>query len=149
MSIFFSRQCELAIQAVVYLAFKPYGEMTRIRELTQQLNIPYHFVAKILQDLTRKGLLMSMRGPSGGFALGMAAEDITLFHIVEAIDGVGFMHNCLLGFPECAEKNRCAVHNQWVDIRNTTYNMLIGKSIAEMANDTRKPQYNLAKRLKH
>jgi len=59
MSIIFSRQCEYALQAVLYLALKPQDELTSIRELTKKLEIPYHFVAKILQDLTKKGLLIS------------------------------------------------------------------------------------------
>ena len=83
MSIIFSRQCEYALQAVLYLALKPKGEMTSIRELTNKLEIPYHFVAKILQDLTRKKLLTSHKGPSGGFALGMSAKEITIFKIIE------------------------------------------------------------------
>jgi Rrf2 family iron-sulfur cluster assembly transcriptional regulator len=141
MSIIFSRQCEYAIQAVLYLALKPPASKTPIRELTQQLEIPYHFVAKILQDLTRKGLLVSMKGPSGGFGLGMAAAEITVFHVVEAIDGVGFMENCLLGFPDCSDKHRCGVHDSWAKIRSSTYQMLVGKTIAQMARETRKPQY--------
>lgn len=56
MSIFFSKQCEYALQSVLYLALKPPGEMTSIRDLAANLGIPYHFVAKILQDLTYKGL---------------------------------------------------------------------------------------------
>ena len=141
MSIIFSRQCEYAIQAVLYLAIKEPGEMTSIKELTRKLEIPYHFVAKILQNLTRKGLLVSMKGPSGGFALGMPAKDITLFHIVEAVDGVGFMNNCVLGFPECTGKNPCSIHETWGKLRDSMYQALISKSITEMAGNTQKPQY--------
>lgn len=141
MSIIFSRQCEYALQAVLYLALRPKGEMTSIRELTNKLEIPYHFVAKILQDLTRKKLLTSHKGPSGGFALGMSAKEITIFKIIEAIDGDGFLHNCVLGFPNCSGDKPCAVHDQWGDIRNRIYKMLITKNILEMASDTRKPQY--------
>jgi Rrf2 family transcriptional regulator, iron-sulfur cluster assembly transcription factor len=141
MSIIFSRQCEYGIQAVLYLALKEPGEMTSIKELTRELNIPYHFVAKILQSLTRKGLLTSMKGPSGGFGLGMPAQDITLFHIIEAIDGVGFMNNCVLGFPECTGKNPCSVHETWGKLRDELYQTLVKKSITEMAGEMRKPEY--------
>ncbi len=141
MSIIFSRQCEYGIQAVLYLALKEPGRMTSIKELTRELEIPYHFVAKILQNLTRKGLLVSMKGPSGGFSLGMPAKDITLFHIVEAIDGVGFMNNCVLGFPDCTGDNPCSVHHVWGKLREQLYQELVKKSITEMAGETRKPQY--------
>jgi len=141
MSIIFSRQCEYALQAVLYLALKPQDELTSIRELTKKLEIPYHFVAKILQDLTKKGLLISHKGPSGGFGLKKSADEITILQIVEAIDGLSFMNNCVLGFPECSNDTPCAVHKQWGEIREVIHQMLASKSILEMAEDTKKPQY--------
>lgn len=141
MSLIFSRQCEYALQAVLYIALKPEGQMSSIKEMTRKLHIPYHFLAKILQDLSRKGLLTSLKGPTGGFALGMPAKDITLFHIVEAIDGADFTSKCVLGFPECSGKNPCAVHEHWADLRDGIYKMLVSKHIANMAKDMKKPHY--------
>ena len=141
MSILFSRQCEYALQAVCYLALKKEGEMSSIKEMTKRLGIPYHFLAKILQDLSRKGLLRSLKGPTGGFALGMPAKDITLFHVVEAIDGVGFTSTCVMGFPECSGKHPCAVHEHWAGLRDGIYKMLVNKQITEVAKDMRKSAY--------
>ncbi|MBI3005520.1 MAG: Rrf2 family transcriptional regulator [Ignavibacteriales bacterium] len=144
MSVFFSRQCEYALRAVLYLALKPPGEMTSIKDLSSTLGIPRHFVGKILQDLTYKGLLTSQKGPSGGFALAIPAKDITFFHIVEAVDGVAFTNECLMGFPECSEKNPCAVHNHWTGLREGIYGMLVNKNIGEMAKEMKKPEYRTA-----
>ncbi len=104
MSLIFSRQCEYALQAVLYLALKPSGEMTSIKELTRALGIPYHFLGKILQDLTRKGLLASHKGPTGGFALDMPAKDITLFHVVDAVDGQTSHAPACLAFRNVRQK---------------------------------------------
>lgn len=145
MSLIFSRQCEYALQAVLYLALRPEGEMTSIKELTKRLSIPYHFLAKILQDLSRKGLLRSQKGPAGGFALGMQPADITLFHIVEAIDGAEFLHDCVLGFDECSGRNPCAVHDRWGSLRDEIYSMLVGRNIAQMAEQMKKPAYYAAR----
>ncbi|MEK6756296.1 MAG: Rrf2 family transcriptional regulator [Bacteroidota bacterium] len=141
MSVLFSRQCEYALQAVTYLALKKEGEMTSIKEVTRKLGIPYHFLAKTLQSLTRKGLLVSLKGPAGGFALSMPAKDITLFHIVEAIDGVDFTNQCVLGFPDCSGKNPCAVHEKWASVRDEIYAMLVNKNVSQIARDMRKPEY--------
>ena len=141
MSIIFSRQCEYALQAVTFLATKPAGEMSSIRELTKKFDIPYHFLAKILQNLTYKGLLVSHKGPSGGFALAMPPEEITLFHLVEAIDGVDFLHRCVMGFPECTGKNPCSAHEQWGGLRDGIYTMLVSRNIAQVAKDMKKPEY--------
>ena len=141
MSVLFSRQCEYALQAVMFLALKADGERTSIRELTKKVQIPYHFLAKILQDLTYKGLLVSRKGPTGGFALAKSAKEITLFDIVAAIDGSGFAQNCVLGFPECSGKNPCAVHEKWGSMREELRLMLVSKNIAQMAKETKKSEY--------
>ena len=141
MSILFSRQCEYALQATTYLALKPAGQMTSIKELTKRLAIPYHFLGKILQDLTYKGLLKSQKGPTGGFALAMPATDITLFHIIDAVDGSGFMSECVMGFPECSGKNPCAVHEKWGGVREEIYTMLVSRNIAQMAKEMKKPEF--------
>ncbi|HMK39801.1 MAG TPA: Rrf2 family transcriptional regulator [Bacteroidota bacterium] len=141
MSLLFSRQCEYALQAVVLLALQKEGEPVSIRDLTGRLDIPYHFLAKILQDLSRKGLLVSVKGPGGGFSLGMPAGDITLFHIVEAIDGVDLTQKCVMGFAECSGKNPCAVHDSWSRIRDGIYSMLAGKNVAQLAVAMKKPGY--------
>ena len=146
MSVIFSRQCEYAIQAVTYLARKREGSNTSIRELAKTLKIPYHFLAKILQRLTRKGLLSSSRGPTGGFSLGKPVEDITLFHIVDAVDGVSFASRCVLGFPECSGKHPCAVHEQWGSIRDSIYSMLVSRSVVETGAAMKKPEYEAARR---
>ncbi|HTY59704.1 MAG TPA: Rrf2 family transcriptional regulator [Bacteroidota bacterium] len=141
MSLIFSRHCEYALQAVVYLALQKEGERTSIKDLTKKLGIPYHFLAKILQDLSKKGLLASNKGPGGGFSLGMPAADITLFHIVEAIDGVALTQKCVMGFAECSGKHPCAVHEKWAILRDGIYSMLVGKNIAQLALEMKKPGY--------
>jgi Rrf2 family protein len=141
MSIIFSRQCEYALQAVSYLALQPAGKKTSIKELSRILNIPYHFLAKILQNLTYKKLLVSQKGPSGGFALGLSPNKITLYHIVEAIDGSDFSKKCVMGFSECSGKSPCAVHEHWAKMREGIYSMLVSENIAEMAKSIKKPEY--------
>ena len=138
MSLIFSRQCEYALQAVMFLARMREGERASIKEVAGKLRIPHHFLAKILQNLTRKGLLDSLKGPTGGFRLAMPAGDITLFHIVEAIDGVEFTRRCVMGLPECSGKHPCAVHAQWGDLRDGIYAMLVRQSIGEMAKEMKK-----------
>lgn len=144
MSILFSRQCEYAIQGILYIALKPSNQMVSIKELTTHLDIPYHFLGKILQRLTHEGLLVSLKGPTGGFALAKPARNITLFDVVNAIDGSSFKSQCVLGFPDCSGKNPCSVHSTWGKMRDDVYEMLVGRNIAEMAKDMKKPEYRAA-----
>jgi Rrf2 family protein len=141
MSLIFSRQCEYALQAILYLALQPEGEMTSIKKLARKLKIPYHFLGKILQDLSRKRLLVSLKGPTGGFALSLPAREITLYQIVDAIDGDAFRRNCILGFSQCSAAEPCAVHSTWATLREEVYQMLMSKNVGELAGEMKKPQY--------
>jgi Rrf2 family iron-sulfur cluster assembly transcriptional regulator len=83
----YSRSAEYAIRSFVYLARAPSGKFVMARQIAEQEKIPAHFLAKILQDFARRGLLRSNKGPSGGFALRMPASQIRLIDLVEALDG--------------------------------------------------------------
>jgi Rrf2 family protein len=146
MSMIFSRQCDYALQAMLYLALRPGGEMTSIRDLASRLNIPYHFLGKTLQDLTRKGLLQSLKGPTGGFSLAIPSTEITLFQIVEAVDGIEFTRSCVLGFRECSSENPCAVHESWTVLREGTVAMLKRRNIGELARTMERTKYKAGAR---
>jgi Rrf2 family protein len=141
MSILFSRHCEYALQAVLFLARRGEGATTTIRELTDALHTPYFFMAKILQDLSHKGLLLSHKGSSGGFALARPSNEIALFDIIEAVDGRGLIEECVLGFPSCSPDHQCAMHDQWSKSRDAIHELLINKTVAEMAAAMKKPEY--------
>ncbi len=145
MSVLFSKQCDYAIQAMLYLALKPQGTVVPMKELTKKLTLPYHFVSKILQRLTHKGLVTSLKGPTGGFALSAPAEKISLYQVVEAVDGVKFLTTCVLGFPDCSGTHPCGMHHQWETLRASTRSLLMKQNIASMVKNTKKPQYKIAK----
>ncbi|MBN2768523.1 MAG: Rrf2 family transcriptional regulator [Campylobacterales bacterium] len=56
-------------------------------QLSEELNIPKSFLAKILQNLAKKEILVSKKGAKGGFILQKKIKDITLFEIVTAVEG--------------------------------------------------------------
>lgn len=83
----YSRSAEYAIRAFVHLARVPRGRFAMTKSIAEAEQIPMHFLAKILQDLARKGLLDSNKGPSGGFALREPAARIHVLDLIEALDG--------------------------------------------------------------
>jgi Rrf2 family protein len=142
MSTIFSRQCEYALQAVSYLALHPQGTFVSIKELTQRLKIPYHFLGKILQELAQKELLVSQKGHKGGFALAASPEKLTLYTIIEAIDGTEFKQRCAMGFSECSNKSPCALHHQWEKSRNEIIELLAGTNITTIARTIKRHEYS-------
>jgi Rrf2 family iron-sulfur cluster assembly transcriptional regulator len=145
MSLIFSRQCEYALQAVLYISGKPQSQFVNINEISKKLDIPMPFLGKTLQRLVQHKILESMKGPRGGFKLRKNPKDITLFHIVDAIDGTDFLTSCVLGFPECSSKNPCPIHNQWGELRDRIYQMLTMKTIADLSKEISSSKQLLSK----
>jgi Rrf2 family protein len=127
---------------VIYLAQKKEGQMTTIKEISSHLNIPFHFLGKIFQKLSRKGLLHSMKGVSGGFWLAKPAEEIVLMDIIIAVDGPDIMNLCVLGYKECSVTEPCPMHNEWKTTKETFFASLSKKNILDIGKDIKKEGYS-------
>ncbi|MBM4165317.1 MAG: Rrf2 family transcriptional regulator [Ignavibacteria bacterium] len=133
MSTIFSKSCEYALQSMLYIARKAKNQPILLRDISTELNIPYHFLSKVLQNLVRDGLVVSHRGINGGFFLGRSAEEITLFDIICAIEGKTFFDNCILGFPKCSDEYPCPAHFQWKDAKSILLEVFQRKTVAELS----------------
>ena len=129
-----SQACQYGLRAVLFLALDN-SEPVLSKEIAAKLQIPPHFLAKILQDLSRRGLLLSFKGRGGGFRLARPADQIRLQDIVLAIEGEGFGKKCVLGLAECNEEIPCPVHSQWAPIKQEIWRMLGEKSIQQLVRD--------------
>lgn len=129
----YSRAAEYAIRAFVELALIPPGRYMMARQVAEQSDIPAHFLAKILQQLARKGMLKSSKGPTGGFSLRIPPSEISLLRIVEAVDGLEDYRRCVGGMPECGDQVHCGMHDSWKGLRSRIMDYLEGTSIAELA----------------
>jgi Rrf2 family protein len=129
----YSRSAEYAIRAFVNLATVPEGKYAMVKNIAAQEQIPAHFLAKILQQLARKGLLRSSKGPTGGFAMRMDPHDVTLLTIVEALDGLAPYQQCASGLAECNDDMPCPMHDSWIALRQRIMDYLGRNSIADLA----------------
>ena len=132
MSVLFSRQCEYALQAILYLAAHPGDKLIPIKSVADKLQIPYHFVSKTLQMLAKSGLIYSQRGKQGGFCINEASGRVTLLQLIEAIDGRAFMEECVLGFRDCNSKDPCLLHDAWKKSRDEVGNILAKTSLKQL-----------------
>ena len=116
--MFFSKTCEYAIRAVIFVAQKSEGgKKVGIKEIAAGIDSPEHFIAKILQDLSKRELIQSSKGPNGGFHIDEASRKHTLADIVSAIDGDKIFKGCGLGLKICSETKPCPLHNEFKEIR--------------------------------
>jgi len=109
----FSKACEYGIRAVLYIAIKSnHGSKLGLKEIAQEVDSPVPFTAKILQSLSREGIIASSKGPSGGFYLDPKSRPIPLSAIVKAIDGTDSLYRCGIGLKECSDRFPCPIHDQ-------------------------------------
>jgi Rrf2 family iron-sulfur cluster assembly transcriptional regulator len=134
MSLIFSRSCEYALQACLYLAHQG-DEFVLLRDVSDHLDIPHHFLSKVLQTLTRNKIVVSSKGLNGGFALARSAKKIALIDIVRAVDGEQFLEQCILGFPGCRDKSPCPMHFEWKRAREIISTTLHKKSLARLSRE--------------
>lgn len=130
-----TRKGEYAVRAILYLARQPRGKMSLVGEIAEAAFVPKTFLAKILQDFTRVGLVISARGTGGGFTLSGAPDTITLRQVVEAIEGPILPNRCLLGAGTCDRDGVCRVHPVWKRVRDEIVTILDGVSIEDLARE--------------
>ena len=117
-----SNTCKYAVRALIYLGkYSADGTKIGIKKISSDLAIPTPFLGKILQNLVRQKVLVSTKGPNGGFGLAKTTVDISLYDIVRIVDGEDFFKVCLIGNQQCKthENNEmpCPVHNRFSPIR--------------------------------
>jgi Rrf2 family transcriptional regulator, iron-sulfur cluster assembly transcription factor len=133
MSVFLSKSCEYGLQAVLYLSHKSTDEPIALHNISENLDIPRHFLSKILQSLAHDGIVVSQRGLRGGFMLAKPASEITISDLIRSVDGTDFMDECILGFPGCNAGSPCPVHDSWKSAKDILLQVFQRKTIAELS----------------
>lgn len=142
----FSKTCEYAIRSVFFIAHRTAsGNKVGIKEIANGIDSPEHFLAKILQDLSRKGIVLSAKGPNGGFYMDDANRKRPLSDVVEAVDGSSIFTGCALGLTYCSETNPCPLHHQFKAIRNQLKDLLEQTTIADFSESLNLGITNLKK----
>ncbi len=147
----FSKACVYGIRAALYLAIEENRKYVPIKEVSEKLDISFHFLTKILQKLTMNNLIYSFKGPKGGVKLARTSEKINIYDIVTAIDGKDIFEECLLGLPGCSLNKPCPLHSSWADLRTelkvdlTTSNLAV---LAKNINDGDLRLYDVVVKMK-
>lgn len=132
----FSKTCEYALRALIYITQQTKdGGRIGIKDIAVGIDSPEYFIAKILQDLSRKGFVQSAKGPTGGFYLDNISLNRSLADIVIEMDGDKIFSSCALGLKECSETHPCPVHNEFKDIRSNLYKLLSKKKISNFVEE--------------
>ena len=130
----FTRPCQYAIRALTHLATHRVGTLScNAQEIAHAEGIPGPFLATVLQELARAGLVKSSKGPRGGFCLARPAARITLYQIMEAVGSLTSLPQCAIGLEECSGDMLCPLHDEWEQVRQRLVRYLQGVTVADTA----------------
>lgn len=131
---------EYALLALLELANREEDRPLQSRDIAAKASIPKPFLDQLLLDLRRAGLVRSIRGPGGGYALGRPPSGITLREAVTAVEGADVAPPCALksqdGAP-CRRAPQCALHEVWREIDEATNRILTTTTLADLAERQR------------
>lgn len=125
-----SDAASMAFHAAVYLAANEDRHISA-GEIAGTLKVSENHLSKVLQRLTRAGLVRSIRGPKGGYLLKRPAQDITLLEVYEAIEGKLATTDCLLGEPVC-DGQKCILGGLLKSVDSQVRDYLASRRISEL-----------------
>jgi len=122
-----------AASALGYLAGSGQSQML-VREMAGAVNVPSAYLAKIIQQLARRGLVTTQRGIGGGVALARSPRRITLYDLCEALDDPIVQERCMLGVADCSDERGCPAHAFWKLERQRQLEFLSRTTLEDMAD---------------
>jgi Rrf2 family protein len=127
------RSCQYAIRALVHMATHEPDRRCLAHEIAESEQIPAPFLATVLQDLARGGVVSSYRGPTGGFALARPADQITLHEVLDVSGALRGLAQCAIGLETCSGDTACPLHDRWAPLRQRLVDYYRSVTVADMA----------------
>jgi Rrf2 family protein len=125
---------EYSIRSLVYICIQNMkGERPGFKEIAKNIDSPEGFTGKILQIITRAGLVSSMKGRGGGFFFYDSEKPLTLLDVINVTEGQEFFRKCGFGLKSCDGDHPCPMHDEYSIVRDSFYKMVNKQTIQLLA----------------
>ena len=128
-----TRAADYAVRVMIHLAGLPPGARVSRSELSTAAECPEQFLCKVLQNLTRAGLVVSHRGNTGGFELDEQHRAASVLEVVEAVEGPIRLNVCLTSDHACSRQGWCPAHCVWANAQAALLQVLKDANISDLA----------------
>jgi Rrf2 family iron-sulfur cluster assembly transcriptional regulator len=143
-----TRAGEYGVLGLMHLARRKAGQRAMIDEVSRQERIPKSFLGKIFQQLARAGLVRSVRGSHGGFALLKSPDEISVLQIIEAVEGKIVFQRCRMDKPECEHAGGCALCGLFERAQDGIKDVLTRTTLRNLLDQQQTLQFKRASRHK-
>ena len=128
-----SNSSQYAIRILAYMADQKDSGLMNATELAATLYIPYKFLTKIMTELVKAGLVISIRGREGGYKFKKKTSEIMVSDILDVFNDSVKDEQCVLGIGFCNGICKCALHDQWMEPKHLLQKMFRESSLEDIA----------------
>lgn len=136
-----TKKADYGLIALKYLAERPETPALSAKDIADAYGIPAQLLAKILQQMTKKGILRSHAGMNGGYALARDPRAISAYEVILAIDGPFFITSCTKGARGCELTSNCTIKEPLARVNETIAGVLKSISIQDLAESEPPPAH--------
>jgi len=131
-----TKKTDYALMAINYMSDREEPFVANTRNIAETYHIPPELLAKILQKLSKEGMIASQNGPKGGYSLAKPPSDITLGELIRAIEGPIQMIRCTEGGSTCDQTEQCTIRSPLRKIERQIVNFLDGITIDKICSES-------------
>jgi len=128
-----NKKTEYALIALQHMQSKAQDEITSVKEVADNFDLPASLLAKVLQQLAKHEIIEPIQGPGGGYRLNKPLESIKLSDFIEIIEGPVGLVDCI-NDPECGHVNTCNIRLPIERVNNTIKDLFSNMTLADLTN---------------
>jgi Rrf2 family protein len=129
-----SNTSQYAINIMVAITKHNEPKLLNAKSISENLNIPYKYLTKIMPLLVNSNLIISTKGREGGYTLAKEAKSINIVDILEAVNDSIHDSKCILKAGMCDENNQCAMHGVWQTPKKAMKTMFTKNTLEEISS---------------
>lgn len=130
-----SKTFSYAVRSILFIALTQKEEgYVKVDTISNSLGVPKPFLSKVLKTLAKNKLLISFKGPSGGFNLNKDTLELPLLRIASITNDIPEANKYLLHITDCDPSNPCAIHNKMDVINRNLITMLTDTTLLDLLN---------------
>ena len=124
-----------AVTAALDLALHESNDFISIADLALRQSIPGPYLEQLFRNLRKASILISHRGPGGGYKLSRPSNEIKIGQIISAVEDRMDATQCS-GEGNCSAGSKCLAHNLWTDLNHQVQSFLMDKSLEDVLSDS-------------
>jgi len=128
-----TRAADYAVRVMIHLATPAVEGRISLPELARATGAPVSFLSKVMQALSRAGMISSRRGQAGGFRISLRGRGASMSEVIEAIDGPISLNVCLKSARSCRRKASCPAHPVWRQAQRAMLEVLANVTVWQLA----------------